>query len=104
MIKAEFVSCNGALTGFSVSGHAMFAEFGSDIVCASVSSALQLTANGITEIANKPADIKVEENLISLKVLQQGEVVEAFLKAFKLQLEILLEDYPNKIEIITTEV
>ena len=82
MIEAEFFRKNGAFTGFAVSGHAGFDQHGRDIVCASVSSAVQLTVNGITEILSERADIKVKENLVKL-LLKDGPSREtnAFFKA-----------------------
>ena len=50
MIVAEFLKKNGNITGFKVSGHAGYDDIGKDIVCASVSSAVMMTANLITEI------------------------------------------------------
>ena len=73
MIKAKFFQKNGKLTGFEISGHAGFDLYGKDIVCASVSSAVQLTANGITEILGKKADVSVLDNLVSLSLVDSFE-------------------------------
>ena len=40
MIKADFERSGGKLIGFCVSGHSGYSDPGSDIVCASVSSAV----------------------------------------------------------------
>ena len=55
MIQAKILRRNGRTAGFSVSGHAGYADSGKDIVCAAVSSAVQLTANGITVVLHCPA-------------------------------------------------
>ena len=68
MIEASFVKSSGRFTGFTVTGHAGYADSGSDIVCAGVSSAVQLTANAITESFGVPAKVRVMENRISLKL------------------------------------
>ena len=48
MIKFKAVSdTDGKITQITVDGHSGFAESGEDIVCASVSSAVWLTINGI---------------------------------------------------------
>jgi len=48
MIKFTTVSnTDGKITQFTVDGHSGYAESGSDIVCASVSSTVWLTINGI---------------------------------------------------------
>ena len=43
MTKIEFFNHDGRINGFAVSGHSGYAEEGSDIVCAAVSSAVKLT-------------------------------------------------------------
>ena len=50
----------GKIVGLEVNGHAGFAECGSDIVCAAVSTAVQMTINGI-EVQNL-ADISYSVN------------------------------------------
>lgn len=69
MILAEFVkNKSDRLLGFSVKGHAGFGSAGNDIACASVSSAVMLTANTITEAFKIKAKVDVLENEISLKL------------------------------------
>ena len=105
MIEAEFFHKNGGFLGFAVSGHAEFDRHGRDIVCASVSSAVQLTVNGITEILSERAKIDVKENLVKLSLKDSPcRETNAFLKALKLHLELLCEDYPGTIHITCTEV
>ncbi len=106
MIKVALLSRSGRLNGFCVTGHAGFAESGSDIVCASVTAAVQLTANGITECAGVPAEIKVEENLVSLllPVQCQSEVAFKMLEAFSLEVKLLAEDYNDYVVLTNAEV
>ena len=106
MISAKFRLENGKYTAFAVSGHAMFAGYGQDIICASVSSALQLTVNGITEILKVSANVIVDENEISL-ALPQGcndTAVNALMCSFCLQVQLLEETYPKNIKMIISEV
>lgn len=76
-----------------------------DVICAAVSSAVQLVANGITEICNEHVLLDVKENLISLTekdgFSQKGR---CFLEALLLHLQLLCEDNPNSIKIIIMEV
>ena len=104
MISVRFFQRQGKLSGVTVSGHAGYGEYGRDIVCASVTSAVQLTANGITEILKIPCDVRMEANRISLTLdRQDGEAVH-FLQALQLHLTVLSEDYPNTITILVSEV
>ena len=52
MITAEFFLRGERFLGVSVRGHAGYAAYGHDVVCASVTSAVELVANGITEMDN----------------------------------------------------
>lgn len=89
----------------TISGHADFAEYGQDIVCAAVSSALQLTANAITDLLDVKASIVERENLISLNLPQPlNKQAVLFLKALWLHLGALAEEYPKNIQLSLTEV
>jgi len=47
--------------GFYVEGHADYAEYGDDIVCASVSTIVQLAQMGLRKLANQyPEHITIE--------------------------------------------
>ncbi len=106
MISVRFFQKGGKLTGVTVSGHAGYAEYGQDIVCASVTSAVQLTANGITEVLKAPCNVHMEKNRISIEIMDRNAGQEAvyFLQALSLHLSVLAEDYPNTISILVSEV
>ncbi|MCI6022681.1 MAG: ribosomal-processing cysteine protease Prp [Oscillospiraceae bacterium] len=105
MIRAEFFSKADHLNGFSVSGHSGYADAGEDIVCAAVSSAVQLTANGITEVLGAHASVSAEGDTVSLNLESASEGnAEVFLEALRLHLSLLAEDYPKNVKLIYTEV
>lgn len=107
MIKANFLERNKSLCGFCVSGHAEYAEHGDDIVCAGVSSAVQMAANAITEIIGEKAEVLCEENLISLKLpinQNNGQACLIIIKALHLQLSLLSESYKGNIKVFISEV
>jgi len=106
MIQAEFSRHQGSFTSVSVTGHAGFAPHGGDIVCASVTSALQLVCNGITEVLKAPAHVEVRENLvgIALPAGRSNTEAAAFLQALYLHLKLLREDYPQNLTITVSEV
>ena len=110
MIEAVFHRNDGALIGFSIQGHAGYAAYGQDIVCASVSSAAQLTANGVTEILGLPAKVEVEEKTSRLTLALPGgdsplrKEGERMLEALLLHLQLLEEDYRGKIQVTILEV
>lgn len=104
MIQAVFEKKNGRLCSVSVSGHAGFAEAGEDIVCASVSSAVQFTANLITDTFCEKAKVTVQDNLISICLKEKSGNGSAVLNGLSDHLRYLSEDYPGTIQIEITEV
>ena len=104
MIKANFLRSKNFYTAFSISGHAEYADFGSDIVCSAVTSAVMTVLNGITECASVPADVEVSDNEIVLNLAQRNTSAELFLSALKLQLEYIESEYNGTINITVTEV
>jgi uncharacterized protein YsxB (DUF464 family) len=100
MIKAVFTKSTTGYTGAKISGHAGYAERGADIVCASVTSAVQLTVNGITEVLGADMPVTVEENEIAFTLPENAEPsVRAFITALRLHLTTLAEEYGDYIEV-----
>ena len=106
MITAQLWTADGHTAGFRISGHAGYEDSGKDIVCAAVSSAMQLTANGITEILHYEPVLLVEENAVTLQTKKgcKDQNVLAMLDSLRLQLEILAEQYPQFLQIKILEV
>ena len=84
-----------SLYGFEISGHAGYGTEGNDIVCAAVSSCTMLVCNAITENFKANADVKVEENRITLTLKEHNGAAVQLLTAFYKHLEALSEDYDN---------
>ena len=87
MIRVEVYRHGNEIQGFTVSGHAGYAEYGQDIVCSAVSALTQSTANGITEVARLPFD--VTDNGDSIRCMKNGQLSESQ----KHDAEILLETF-----------
>ena len=102
MIRARFRFKSDDKAQFSISGHAGYAESGSDIVCAAVSSAAYMAANTITEILGVKAKASVKDGQMHFSVSDSKEAV-SIIRGLALHLEQLREQYPDHIE-ITTEV
>ena len=105
MIRAEFFYKKGEPRRFVVSGHAGYAENGKDIVCASVSSAVQMAVNGITEIVKTNCEVNVKKESIECVLPPEPRAAARhFVSALRLQLKNLSEDFPGTINLIITEV
>ena len=103
MIRAEFYESDGLMSGFTFSGHADYAESGSDVVCAAVSSAVQLTANLLEDFDFSP-DVNVGNNIIKCCVPKGDKNSDKIFSALKIHLEAILDEYPKTIKITTLEV
>ena len=103
MIRAEFYDSKGLLNGFSISGHAGYAEKGSDVVCASVSSAVQLIVNLLNEFDCEPK-MNIGENIVECKTTSSPNTASAMLEQLKLHFEAILEEFPKTIKITISEV
>ena len=97
MINAEiYVDKFGNNIGFCISGHSGYAEAGSDIVCAAVSSAAYMTANIIIDIHKVDADVSVNDGFMKLRILSQDAALcSVILSGFKQHLCSLEEQYPD---------
>lgn len=107
MLKAVFLKKNGRYCECSVSGHAGYAKRGKDIVCASVSSAVQLTANLITETFQEPAEVGVEPASNTIRIqLSDGcsPVAASVLEMLYLHLCSISDEFPNTITFEILEV
>ena len=98
MITVVFSKNSGKLSGFEISGHALFSTHGSDIVCAAVSSATIMAANTITEVFGEKAEVKAEEGYLFLEGVT-SEASQGILNGLKLHLEQLAQQYPENITV-----
>jgi uncharacterized protein YsxB (DUF464 family) len=104
LIRVKFTKNKiGDYTGFSVEGHSGYADEGSDIVCAAVSSAVQLSLNLITENYRENLKITVnpENAFISaeiIKPLPSPNANTVFTGLFQ-HLSVLTEEFGEWLEV-----
>ena len=106
MICAEFFSSHGgSLLGFHITGHSGYAEAGSDIICAFVSSAAYMAANTVTDVINADAQAFDNEGEMLLKVKEKdAERCKDVLEGLRLHLMNTQEQYPEFLKVTNTEV
>ncbi len=105
MTKVEIFNHDGRINGFSVSGHSGYAEEGSDIVCAAVSSAVQFAECTINDVLGNHANVKMnqDEPRVTLTLpaaCDDEDAVQAVLTGFMLTMCSLRDDYPDYIEVM----
>ena len=89
--------------GFSVKGHCTVDESDEKgrLVCASVSSAVYLTANTIIEVIGDNPKITEKDGEFSLTLDTVSKSSEVVLMGFKIHLLQLVEQYPNCVKVIS---
>ena len=103
MIDAHFsFGDNGSPQGFVISGHSGWADPGSDIVCASVSSAVMLVCNTLTDFFGEDVGAVAEYNRIEL-TLRSGAVLSEYaaklINSLITHLKFISEDYPGTVRV-----
>lgn len=89
---------------FTVSGHAGYSERGTDIVCASVTTAAFTAVNGLTDVLKVQASVEVQEGYLSCRlpeVMTTGERQSAdlLLESMVLTFENLAEQYGDYVTV-----
>ncbi len=104
MIKVDFFGTSPIL-GFYVSGHADYAEEGSDIVCAAVSSAAYMAANTVTDVIKVTPKLRVNDGEMYLKLdVADAHKCSAVMQGFVLHMLSLAEQYKQYITVTISEV
>ena len=81
-----------------VSGHAKYDDYGKDIVCASVSSIIYTTVNGIFNIDKNAIEFK-DDNDIEIRIKKRNKVVDILISNMIDLLEDLAKQYEKNIKI-----
>lgn len=89
---------NKNIVKVSLCGHAGFADFGKDIVCAGVSSILTTTVNAILSFDDKAIEIEDKSDFI-INVKKCDEITEKLLENMVLLFQELEESYPKNVKI-----
>lgn len=103
MIKVSVTKKNQQIQEVSIQGHAMYDDFGKDIVCAAVSSCVITTVNGILEIDKDWILAKQDSKGVLIQVQNNSDVCQTLLANMISLLEELHDQYPKNLKIISKE-
>lgn len=95
---------NGLYSGFEVKGHAGKAPYGKDIVCAAVSTAVQMALIGIDEVAGVKNTYVIDDAYIKCDIPQnlsekQSECVQSLVSAMHLCINSIAEQYQDFVQV-----
>jgi len=102
MIKVNIIKNNDQFKELTINGHALYDDYGKDIVCAAVSSTVITTINGILLI-NDFIDYQEQKDKITIKVIYQDEITTKLLTNMVNNLTELSKDYKDNIKIMIKE-
>ena len=97
MIKISIKYEENKIKEVLIKGHALYDDYGKDIVCAAVSSIVITTVNAILSI-NKNS-ITFDESVM-IKVIKNDEITDKLLINMINLLKELEHDYPNNIKFL----
>lgn len=103
MITIETKIKDDLIYNVSVHGHAMYDDYGKDIVCAAVSSIVMTSVNNILSLDQNGISYEESENKIVLrdiKTMEGQKIIQCMLH----MLNELQKDYPKNIKIRNEDV
>ena len=95
MVKVKIVKKEKTINSLRISGHADAGEYGKDLVCAGISSVAVGLANAIDLLAKKSCTIVIDENLVSIEVLNSDATIQTILHTGIIQLQTIEEQFPK---------
>ena len=107
MTTVQFRMEGGRITGFDAVGHSGYAEEGTDIVCAAVTSAVRLVEATVNDVMGLCAAVKVREQDTAISFRLPGGLAptaestcQNLLTGLMVYLAQLHDEYPENIEVM----
>ncbi len=98
MIKVEVTKRH-----ISILGHAMYDDYGKDIVCASVSSIVMTSVESIASIDETAIDVKETKDKLEIIINKNDEITNKLINTMVMLLTELEKKYPQNIKITNKE-
>lgn len=104
MTKITIFKKNGKICEYQIKGHSGYAEEGSDIVCAGVSTAGQMALVGLKEVLKLDVEFDIKDAYLHV-VLKgfQNEAAQAILSAMEKTLEDIAKNYVKNVRMEVRE-
>ena len=99
MIKVEVVKENNLYKEISIIGHAMYADYGKDIVCSAVSSIVTTTINGCIALDKDSLSYEVNDKGVVISNIV-GDSTNTLINNMVSLLKELEEKYPTNIKVM----
>ena len=99
MINVKVEKENAKYKKITVLGHAMYDDYGKDIVCAAVSSITTTTVNGILALNKNSLSYMVSKKGLSIDIKNTDETTQILIGNMVSLLKELEINYPENIEV-----
>lgn len=99
MIKVSVLKENRKYKKITILGHAMYDDYGKDIVCSACSSIVITTVNGILALKKGSLDYLVSKKGMTINVKSDDETTQILINNMVSLLRELEGNYPNNIEV-----
>ena len=99
MIKVNIEKNGANYKKISILGHAMYDDYGKDIVCASVSSIVTTTVNGILSIDKDSISYLVSKKGMTININDDSRITQILIRNMINLLKELENNYKENIEI-----
>ncbi|MBE6157275.1 MAG: ribosomal-processing cysteine protease Prp [Firmicutes bacterium] len=99
MIKVKVEKQNAKYKKVAVLGHAMYDEYGKDIVCSAASSIVTTTVNGILSLNKGSLSYMVSKKGVSITIKSDDTTTQVLINNMVSLLKELEKNYPENIEV-----
>ena len=99
MISVKVVKENSKFKKITLRGHAMYDEYGKDIVCSACSSIVTTTVNGILSLNKESLSYLVSKKGMEIEVKAFDNTTQILINNMISLLKELEENYPENIEV-----
>ena len=99
MIKVNIVKEKSKYKKITILGHAMYDDYGKDIVCSACSSIVTTTVNGILALNKGSLDYMVSKKGMSINIKNTDETTQILINNMVSLLKELEGNYPDNIEV-----
>ena len=99
MIQVKIEKEKAKYKKISILGHAMYDDYGKDIVCSAASSIVTTTVNGILALDKGSLSYKVSKKGLSISIKSTDEITQILIENMVSLLKELEQNYPANIEV-----
>lgn len=99
MIKVEITKEKANYKKISILGHAMYDDYGKDIVCSAASSIVTTTVNGIIALNEGSLSYTVSAEGLSIDIKTNDKTTQTLIKNMVNLLKELESNYPTNIKV-----